>query len=416
MEEIKMWFGSGKSEMRFPDGFFPAEGFVGQVHPLFVRAAVLEKENPFVLVSIEMTSLPDEEAEKLRTIAAASAGTGTDRVWITVTHTFSAPHIMPDFLMKTDEDRNRREALRKMMADGVRDAVREALAAQAECSLMLTQTESQVMASRDIELPEGWWIGCGGSGKSDRTLTVLSARQADALRAVIMHLNCQSSVLDGTGAEDGKCVSGDLAGIACAELEKRLGVPVIFVIGAAGDQAPVQRAKGLMPDGNGGYHEDDLHEAGVAVAETLGRQLADEAQKAMTLPGSELTGNAENRSVSFMAPAKKMNRNLHELKPSHTAEWVPDGEKETAVELLTVGELAVIGVKPELTYPTLLHIQEKSPFRFTLAATMVNGGAKYMADQSAYDRCMYEAVNSPFAPGAAELLEQKAEELLLNAK
>lgn len=48
----------------------------------------------------------------------------------------------------------------------------------------------------------------------------------------------------------------------------------------------------------------------------------------------------------------------------------------------------------------------------TLVSTLINGGAKYMADQSAYDRCMYEAVNSPFAPGAAEMLVKEAAALL----
>ena len=57
-------------------------------------------------------------------------------------------------------------------------------------------------------------------------------------------------------------------------------------------------------------------------------------------------------------------------------------------------------------------IQAASPYPVTLTATLINGGAKYMADQSAYDRFMYEAVNSPFAPGAAEMLVREAAALL----
>ena len=43
---------------------------------------------------------------------------------------------------------------------------------------------------------------------------------------------------------------------------------------------------------------------------------------------------------------------------------------------------------------------------------MVNGGAKYMADELAFQRNTYAAQNSPFAPGAAEILLDQATELL----
>ena len=122
-------------------------------------------------------------------------------------------------------------------------------------------------------------------------------------------------------------------------------------------------------------------------------------------------GAAEIRVRAFDVPAKKMNRNLHELKPTRSCEWEPDGLKAQTIELLTVGGLAILGVKPELTAVTAAHILAGSPYRHTLVATMVNGGAKYMADRSAYDRCMYEAINSPFMPGAAEKLEMEARKL-----
>ena len=107
-----------------------------------------------------------------------------------------------------------------------------------------------------------------------------------------------------------------------------------------------------------------------------------------------------------------MNRNLRELRPTHFCEWEPDGDKEQTIELFALGDLAIVGVRPELTYPTLKQIQAVSPYSVTLTATLINGGAKYMADQSAYDRFMYEAVNSPFAPGAAEMLVREAAALL----
>ncbi|MBQ9197448.1 MAG: hypothetical protein IJ157_09465 [Clostridia bacterium] len=404
-----MKIGIGRCEMEFPADFFPTEGFVTQAHPLHVRVFFIDEKSPFALVSIEMTSLSDEECARIKKETAILLGIEESRVWVAATHTFSAPHILPDFALKTEVERDKRTLLRRTLSDAVRAAVWQARQEAAESELTLYQGQSAVIASRDIELPEGWWIGCGGEGPSDQTLTVLEVKQAGKTRALLIHANVQSSILDGTGAKDGKCVSGDLAGIACSELEKRYpGASVMFMIGAAGDQAPVRRAKGYAPDTQGGYSEIDLREQGVTVAEELGRTLADEAQAALAGGGKALTGDVTVRQRSFHAPAKKMNRNLRELRPAHACAWEPDGEKEQTVELLALGELAILGVKPELTYPTLKQLQAASPYPVTLAATMINGGAKYMADQSAYDRCMYEAVNSPFMPGAAELLVREA--------
>ncbi len=405
--------GIGRCEMEFPRDFFPAEGFVTQVHPLHVRVFFIDKPGPFALVSIEMTSLPDEECAALRKETAILLGIEESHVWISVTHTFSAPHILPDFALKTEEEREHRTVLRRTLSDAVRSAVWQARQEAAERELALYQGESKTFACRDIELPEGWWIGCGGKGPSDRTLTVLAVREKDRVKGLLLHLNTQSSVLDGTGAADGKCVSGDYAGFACTELEKRYpGAAVLFLIGAGGDQAPVKRGRGYAPDGQGGYAETDLHEAAVPIAEALGRQLAAEAEAAMQNTPEALNGPVRTASRSFHAPAKKMNRNLRELRPSHSCEWEPDGDKEQTIELFTLGSLAIVGVKPELTCPTLKQIQAVSPYPVTLAATLINGGAKYMADQSAYDRCMYEAVNSPFASGAAEMLVREAAALL----
>ena len=412
-ETIYVRIGTGRCKMEFPHGFFPTEGFVSQVHPLFVRAFFIDEPSSFALVSIEMTSLSDEECVRLKKETAVLLGIEESRIWISVTHTFSAPHILPDFALKTEEEREHRTILRRILSDAVQSAVCQAKKEAGESEFRLFQGISETFASRDIELPEGWWIGCGGKGPSDHTLTVLEVRQSGTVKGLILHLNTQSSVLDGTGAADGKCVSGDYVGFACAELEKRYpGAAVIFLIGAGGDQAPVKRGKGYAPDGRGDYEDIDLHEGGVFIAEDLGRQLAAEAAAALQSAPAALNGAVRITSRSFNAPAKKMNRNLRELRPAHSCEWELDGDKEQTIELFTLGKLAVVGVKPELTCITLKQLQAVSPYPVTLAATLINGGAKYMSDRSAYERCMYEAVNSPFAPGAAEMLVREAAALM----
>ncbi|MDO5300124.1 MAG: hypothetical protein Q4F18_11895 [Clostridia bacterium] len=409
-----MKLGAGRAEIRFPAGFFPTEGFSKLIHPLHVRAALIG-ESPIVLLSVEMTSLPDDETASLRALCAQEAQTAIENTWVVVTHTFSAPHFMPDFLLKTDEERARKAQLREAVHAAAREAIAGAKASAGDSVLGAAQGESGVAASRDIELEEGWWVGCGGQGPVDRTLTVVRAQAEGRTKALILHLAVQSSVLDGLELScGGKAVSGDLAGIACAALEEKYpGAVVIFLVGAAGDAAPIRKAKGYAPDERGGYSMIDLGDAGIALAERLGAQLAGEAERLIENGGFEaIEGTASVRTRTFAAPAKKMNRNLHELAPCRRTVYEPDGEKEQTIELLALGGFAILGVRPELTAVSAQRIADASPAQHTLVATMVNGGAKYMADLSAYERCMYEAQNSPFAPGAAELLEAQARELL----
>ena len=411
-----MLIGCGRSEILFPNDFFPTEGFTKLAHPLYVRTLLLGKDAPILLVSIEMTSLPDDDIAFLRKTTAEQVETHVQNIWIMVTHTFSAPHILPDHLMKTSADQEHRSKLQKALWDAVCAAVSQAKDNLQVASLDIWHGESAVSASRDIELPEGWWVGCNGAGDSDRTLTVLKATCDEKTKLILFHLNVQSSVLDQTGAENGKCVSGDLAGIACAELEKRYpGATAFFIIGAAGDQAPIRRAAGYIPDGQGFYPEVDLHEAGIVIAEELGEMLADEVQSLLSSKGKPIHGNAKITNASVTVQTKKMNRNLHELMPTHSCDWEMEGESQQPISLLTLGSLAIVGVKPELTYATNHQIKVHSPFAYTLVATLVNGGAKYMAEQSAYDKVMYEAMNSPFAPGSAERMAKKAVQILHEA-
>ena len=106
-EATRMKIGIGRCEMEFPAGFFPTEGFVKQAHPLHVRVFFIDEETPFALVSIEMTSLSDEECARIKKETAILLGIGKNQVWVAATHTFSAPHILPDFALKTEEEKEK---------------------------------------------------------------------------------------------------------------------------------------------------------------------------------------------------------------------------------------------------------------------------------------------------------------------
>lgn len=410
-----MRIGAGRAGWKLPDGFLPAEGFAEVVDPLHVRMLLLDDDSPFALVSIEITSLPQEEVDALNEIVQAKTNIPRSRIWICATHTFSAPHIMPDHALKTEADRKSKETLQAVIRQAVREACQKAKQDTREAMATLSQGESHVNTNRDIETDAGWWVGNTGTGFSDKTLSVVRLYAEDRPIAFILHYAVQSSVLDGSIlSSGGKAISSDLAGIACARLEAMYpGTVAIFLLGAAGDQAPIEKAKTLHRRPDGAYEEADAGDAGIAMSRRLGEQLARDAAQIIEATAcgchDAQIGLAE---ATIRLPAQKMPGSIRDLKPTRTYEYTAAGETEQTIQVCTVGNTAVVGVKPELSGITAKQIADASPFRHTFVATMVNGGAKYMADAASYDRMTYEAMNSPFGKGAAEILAAEAVALL----
>lgn len=405
--------GSAVRKLCFPDGFFPVEGFSVLLDDLHARVLVLEESIRCAVLVLELTSLPPNEIETLNGILKKE--TGAAHCFSLVTHTFSAPHFLPDHILKAEVERKKKELLRRCVHQAVQEAAREALRNLHPVTMEVGMAQCAVNSARDVETPMGWWIANNGSGPVDHTMTVV--RFADEVgnnTVVLVHYPIQSSVLDGSQlSAGGKTVSGDLAGMMANSLEKELNCPVLFLIGAAGDQVPRQKAVGFRLAPDGAMIPTDMHNGAIPIA----RQLADE----MATAALEALHNAKPmdctklhwHQATVIVPAKKMERDLHKLHPTRIPSYEPDGESVQTIDFLQIGSLKFIGVKPELNCVTAKKISGCDPM--VKVVTLWNGGAKYMADAASYDRITYEAQNSPFMKGAAELLAKRAEELLAEA-
>ncbi|MCD7761683.1 MAG: hypothetical protein LUI14_00520 [Lachnospiraceae bacterium] len=439
-------------------------------------------EETIILVSLEITSMPGEETAAIRSLIAEKTGVKETNIWVCVTHSFSSPHLLPDHMMKSEKEIGLKKQYREALQNAAVGAAADAVERLRPARLGVGTGECGIVANRDIELADGWWIGTNGDGPTNRTVTVLRLDDQEGNPiALISHFAIQSSVMDQSELTDGKKpVTSDIAGNACrkaeialeqsgnAETEKEdrletkrlvtnansmkktnVNTPVVmFLIGAAADQAPIEKAVNETFE-QGETIRTDLHEAGFAVCDRLSERLKDniiEISQAIVCDqdadqGAELDTdqNAEqdsnratdqdadrdgNRntdqdtvsirtiSATLTVPAKHMNRDLHSLRPTRNAIYEPDGESETEIEGIRIGNIALLGVKPELTCCTAADIMRQSAFDTTLICTLVNGASKYMADAGAYDRSCYEAQNSPFGRGAAEMLAERAAELL----
>ncbi len=417
----KLYAGAGKAEICLPEVFAPnREGFTKRLDPLYVRVILLRGDDSAsaAVVSLELTSLmsgSETLKERVRGI------TGAEHVWITVSHTFSAPHIgiadgqdagpgvpggPPPM---SPEERAEQARQTEALLSAVDAAANQAVGSLSEAVMYSAYGRSTVNTGRDVETKDGWWLAEGSDAYADHTLPVVFFETPEnAPIAVLYNFPVQSSVLDHAVMPDGGfAVSGDLAGRASAYLEEKYPV-ALFLCGAAGDQAPRQKASAdlLQPDGTLRHMERGAE--GIAIKNALGEELA-AAVLAARIGAIQQTAAVRISSINrlFSVPAKVM-PDRREISARKVPDYRENGTTQSNVELLRIGSLALIGVKPELSASIGALIRNGSPFPCTMVATMVNGGAKYMADREGFDHISYAAQNSPFGRGAAELLGQQA--------
>lgn len=399
--------GAATKPLIFPEDFLPVEGFTRCMDTLHARVLVLEEKTRHALLVLEMTSLPPEEIETLSRILREQ--TQADHCHILVTHTFSAPHFQPDFMLTDEIDRRKKRQLKELVYAAVQDAAGDAVESLEEASCRLGVADCDVATARDVLTPDGWWVGSRGEGPVDPRMSVLYLAGEKGSIAALVHYSVQSSVLDGSVFSDGgKPVSGDLAGRMASELEGNWGCPVLFLIGGAGDQAPGDKAKREWFE-NGVRRETDLREAILPLLEKQAAAMASAARNAH-ICAREMGTELEFRSGTVTLPGKQIQRNLRLLHPTKEPPYQRQGESEQTVTLLSIGGWKLIGVRPEVNCITARQITGDDPM--VRVVTLWNGGAKYLADWESCQRITYESQNSPFYPGSAELLVEAARALL----
>lgn len=405
--------GAGKAEIRIPDALFPLETFSAVHDPLHIRVLLLEAGASFALVSVEMTSLRDYAVEELRNLVAEQTGLDAGHIWICVTHTFSAPHTRSESALKRGgpELRAKNAGLSAAIHQALREALEQAMASCQPVRLGFGAGNCGVNVSRDVETTQGWWLGRNEQGYSDHSLPVIRLDRVDSGKplAILFNYDVQSSVMDGSRISDGtSLVTGDLAGMASGYIENAYGQDTValFLLGAAGDQAPLFQAKrsGLNPSGE--LETEDIGQQGFLLQQELGILLGSQVlQIAESLKTVETEVTLSVRQVSCTCPGQK----IMEPRPDHPMKsyrFERQEDRISTAEIVMLGSVALVGVKPELSSYTAHVLRESAPCELVMLGTMVNGGEKYMPEASAYDRITYEAMNSAYGKGAAEQFMQ----------
>ena len=94
-------------------------------------------------------------------------------------------------------------------------------------------------------------------------------------------------------------------------------------------------------------------------------------------------------------------------------------ERETSLQVIRLGDIALVGVPGEMFSRLGWEIRRRSPFRHTYVIGLANDTIGYVGDLAAYQLGGYQlwaGWHSPAAPGTGEAMVEQALEMLQGAK
>ncbi len=413
-------------------GYAHREGSsVGLHDDLWYRALVLDDGNiRLVLIALDLLSIDFELDGLLRAAVAEAAQTDLDHVLINCSHTHAGPAITA---RQSLGERNRDYVA--SLPNQVAKTAAEAARRLAPCSLRHGEAPIRVGINRRETRPDGEVvIGRNPEGIVDTRVRVLEVGiEGSARGAVMFHHACHGTTL---GSEN-RLISAEWMGAAASQLETTLGgrsIPM-FLQGCCGQ---------INPDAEPNFTEVNRIGSEMAVAVTAAldctgsfeatplatcrEQIGLPFQDPLTPEQAQLQLDKAKTELEHRRQegAHELVVRAYEGLVAHTARMLERAErgprKETlpfTIQVLRIGEVAIVGLSGEVFFEFARQIESKSPFRQTMVLGYSNGCTCYIPTEEAFAGGGYEADDSfrwyhipPLTPQAGAIMAEAAVRLL----
>ncbi|WP_329543932.1 hypothetical protein OG548_03505 [Streptomyces sp. NBC_01356] len=403
--------GAGQAAIGIPSPLLPLDNFTTVHDDLCVRILLLEDGSRRVALTVlDLTSISAEAIGAIRAIITKAAGVATADIVVTVTHTFSAPHVQA--ASSSSGAAQYVEQIKQATSTAVTAAVNGLKAARVGYGT----GKCDVNVNRDVLTADGWWLGTGETGSSDKSVGVTRFDDLDGNPiAVLANYSVQSSVMMESVMANGDLpITADLAGAAVRHVEKQYDGDVVgfFLVGSCGDQSPAFRSKRYIIDKDKKWSQVDAQDAGWLLLAVQGERLGTEVVRVSETIKTANSGASSPLALVTDSVTVRTTASGHPTGPAKTYDFTPTGTADVPIWVLQVGDGAFVGVAPELSTDTALSIKKHSPFPHTAVMSMLEGGSKNMAEARSYARITYEAMDSSYAQGAAETVAAKIGDLL----
>ncbi len=346
------------------------------------------------------------EIEKVTGIPAA-------HVLLHCTHTHHAPSTMVVHGYGLDKTFLKRVQLASV------EAVRQAATKLQECRLFYHLGEERTVGENSRQLLDDgqiYWIGprtnvVRATGPFDPELPVISFRALGSDQPLAVLFNHSTHTI---GTRKAGVRSPSFYGLAAQDLEKETCAVVAFFEGASGSSHNLTLAG-----------EECTRRIHAAVAAALTRS---QPRPVSGLAARKRPFNFRVRAFDEAAEAAAVQRYCRKYAPGHAApiekvfrnmreQLAPmQGEpRETWIQVLRLGDLAIVGVPAEYFTQLGLDIKNRSPFRHTLVAELANDWIGYLPNREGHKLGGYQVwtgFHSYAEPGTGERVADAAVEML----
>ncbi|PYT30806.1 MAG: hypothetical protein DMG57_07045 [Acidobacteria bacterium] len=353
--------------------------------------AMHDGQTEFVLVSSDLALISPAFYDEFTADLERETGIRRLQVWWTVTHTHAAPEVGPSGLGRVflgdrfthDYDHAYTGRVRKSLID----SIKEAQAKLAPATLEVGTGMSLANINRRSRDPQGHiFLGLNPYGPADRQIGLVRLKRSDgSLMALIVNYAIHGTVLAGSNL----LISGDAPGIVAAYVEEKVGAPMLFINGAAGNIAPIYSG---LPD----FPESHIQEFNVILGDRIlaaNRDMAARAQAVRLVTGEQILETPRKQGLGWDDSLRNYIRTMQ------------DGSAlvRLPVRFLKISDEVVLWSLPvELFCEVAMHVRNRSPFAYTFYFGYANGWLGYLPTREAFSEGGYEVETSPFSAQAED--------------
>ena len=355
---------------------------------LFHRIVAMDDgKTQFYLISTDICLASPSVYDEVTQTIEQQTGIKPSSVWWTFTHTHAAPEIGPPgmgevFLgTRYNHDHNTEYSAwaKQQLIQGVKDARDKLQPAR----LVVGWGYASASINRRAHNEEGEdFLGLNPDGPVDHQIGLIRLEKADgSLLALIANYAMHGTALGG----ENPLISGDAPGVVAEYVEEKLGAPMLYIQGAAGNQAPIYTVqkdfkaahldafKVLLGDHIIAANAH-LGPASPEVELTLGQQIVESPRK----EGLAWPADLGNYTRTTSAGVNMIRMPIHFLLINHdTAIWT---------------------APLELFVEVSMGVREHSPFPYTFYFGYANGWLGYLPSKEEFASGGYEPHVSAFTP------------------
>ncbi|MEN6549622.1 MAG: hypothetical protein ABFE07_26550 [Armatimonadia bacterium] len=402
-------------------GYFE-ERTASTVHdPLYVRSFALEDSGAAVAVAVcDVIGIERKYLDQAKARISETTGLRPDQVLISCTHTHTGPQIGDDAYT---------EWLWARIADGVRIAWQAREPAQVGWA---RTAEERLVFNRRFRMADGSvqtnpGVGNPGvvepAGPTDPEVGVMVLRRGEGQTLGLL----SNYALHYVGIpDDFSALSADYYGFFSTLIQQLRGQRFVAALsnGASGDINNIN-VMGRVSNRNDHYQHCERAAALVAANALWAWNEADFVEEAplgsalgeLTLsprPPATAEDLAQAQEIEDRLAAGKpvlMGERSFQRRVRRFAENPPTA-RDTVVQALRIGDLALVGVPGEFFAELGLEIKRRSPFAQTMVLELANDWVGYIPSLQAFEDGAYEPNSSPYVPGFGESIVETAVGLL----